>query len=515
MIKDNEEMQYLATVRQRKEKESDYSYCLRVGRTIIESIDRMGSIYVNGNALFFFDDEDKILYSVPPLPSQSDFERFLLMRLNFSAAHRYGRIIYERLLVEMLTEAKPAEIHRFSTFKKGAFYFRSSDNRIGVVTEDSVYYKDNGYRGILFLKNDWMEDLPETKASEDSSYFLEHFLNNIWFDGKEEYPENVQRFMLLNWFLYGLFNPKSSSRPILVMQGEKGTGKTSTLLAFSALFWGQNFTAGEVPSDMRDFHNALLNNDMIIIDNFDEKAPDQFIDQLTRLSTGGGIMRRPLYADINAPSIRESVHCSIAITTRTATFNRDDLVDRTIACALTNKRQESNLKVELHKHIYENRNEYWQSFLSFLMLTIKNLNAKSAQDIDFKPLFRMVDFESFCYKASSLSPKSVEERFQKMMDYQVEFESLNNKFVEVFKTVAEDGGFETDGKFYSTEKIHEILNGYQKVTTDVQHTGNSLNKYQRLLSKYINISPSRGYTNDGRKRGWTFSKYDLFTEAIK
>lgn len=500
------EIQGFSDARARDEKETEYSYQRRVGTQLVEMLNFLGQIYISGDQVYFFEKEEKILYFVNRIACFDDFEQYLLRKYNFSTKQRHGRAIYDQMFVGLKTKAKPADLHSFSAYKNGVLYIRVSNSRMAVIDGQKVYYKDNSYRGVIFKSSTWIEDLPEAKVGEEAD-FIENFFQQIWLDDQQHMPLNTQRFLFLGWFLYLIFRSDTTSRPLLVLEGEQGTGKTSSLLAFGMLLFGGKFTAGEVPTDMRDFHNSLLNNEFVIIDNFDESAPDQFIDQLTRLTTGGGINRRPLYADINAPSIREEVQCSIAITTRTAKFNRDDLTARSIPLHLTNMRDQLDMNIDLHKYVLQNREQIWGGLLALLSRVTSHLKK---EPVAFKSQFRMIEFESFCYNAfSTLGVERVHRHFENLSNAQREFAMLGNKFVQAVKEAVLEGEIGGDGNFYSTETLHEILKGFGSGTRDVQHTGNSMSSFLSLIKQFVGVEATRGYEQGSRRRGWKFYRLDI------
>lgn len=489
-----------------------HAHDMEVAYILVGALKKLGKIYKNNDQLFFFEDLTKQLHSIPEnREPNSTFQHFLVDKLNFSMHDKGARGVYERVFVKCQVAAIDANVYDFfyTDKSKNRLYFRVSNSRLGILSAKELSYADNGTDGVIFKTNNWSADLPEVQPEQTADLFLD-FIGNIWFSDLPNYSVKAQRFMTMNWFLYSIIESQSTARPILVYEGERGTGKTSTLLAFGKLLFGSNYSADEVPHDIRDFHSSLLNNEFIIIDNFDERAPDQFIDQLTRLTTGGGINRRPLYKDVGAEPIREIVKCSIAITTRTAVFNRDDLVDRSIPCRLINKKDDINMRVELHKHVESNRDKYWASLLSYLQTVLANLTENKG--MEFKSRFRMVDFERFCYESSSLPVERVSANIEQMIDYQVDFEAMNNRFIEVFEEMVENKGI-TYGVRYTTEEVHQIINSYAPVTTSVQHTGNSMSKYERLLSRYVEISRCIVSDDNGkRKRGWIFKGHNTIKE---
>ena len=84
--------------------------------------------------------------------------------------------------------------------------------------------------------------------------------------------------------------------PILILQGEQGTGKSSVCKILRALTDASTVPLRAPPKELRDLLVSAANNYLVVLDNLSGLSPE-ISDCLCRLSTGGGIDVRSLYTD--------------------------------------------------------------------------------------------------------------------------------------------------------------------------------------------------------------------------
>jgi hypothetical protein len=84
--------------------------------------------------------------------------------------------------------------------------------------------------------------------------------------------------------------------PLLVLQGEQGSAKSTTARLARACIDPAGGELRAPPEDERDLAIAATNNYLLIYDNV-SRVQDWFSDALCRLATGGGLGTRQLYTD--------------------------------------------------------------------------------------------------------------------------------------------------------------------------------------------------------------------------
>ncbi len=134
--------------------------------------------------------------------------------------------------------------------------------------------------------------------------------------------------------------------PLLVLQGEQGTAKSTAEKILRMLIDPSTTPLRTTPRDERDLMIAANNSLVIAYDNISH-LPDWLSDSLCRLATGGGLSTRALFTDdeeILFDAIRPCLLNGIA-----NVANRPDLVDRSLIIELPvieeeDRRLESELR---------------------------------------------------------------------------------------------------------------------------------------------------------------------------
>ncbi|MSQ47309.1 MAG: hypothetical protein EXR78_02800 [Deltaproteobacteria bacterium] len=141
--------------------------------------------------------------------------------------------------------------------------------------------------------------------------------------------DSDNRKLLIAWLLAAL-RPRGPY-PVLVLQGEQGSAKSTTARILRALVDPNEASLRAEPRDARDLIIAATNGWIVALDNLSH-IQSWLSDGLCRLSTGGGFTTRELYTDseeviFNAqrPSLLNGIE---EITTR------PDLLDRAIPLSL-------------------------------------------------------------------------------------------------------------------------------------------------------------------------------------
>jgi len=106
--------------------------------------------------------------------------------------------------------------------------------------------------------------------------------------------DNKQLPLVIGWLLCALGGVKPY--PILILQGEQGTGKSTTSRVLRSLIDPSTVPLRSPPKDPRDLLVSAGNNHIVVLDNLSGLSPE-LSDCLCRLSTGGGIDLRALFTD--------------------------------------------------------------------------------------------------------------------------------------------------------------------------------------------------------------------------
>jgi putative DNA primase/helicase len=106
---------------------------------------------------------------------------------------------------------------------------------------------------------------------------------------------DAEGFLLLLAWLVGAIRPGSPC-PILVLQGEQGTAKSTLARLCKELIDPHHSALRALPKNEYDLAISAAHQHVLVFDNL-STIPDGMSDALCRLVTGGGISRRKLYSD--------------------------------------------------------------------------------------------------------------------------------------------------------------------------------------------------------------------------
>lgn len=137
-------------------------------------------------------------------------------------------------------------------------------------------------------------------------------------------------FMLTTLWLVAALYPRGPY-PILAVDGEQGSGKTTFSRMLRALVDPNIADLAPLPRDERDAVIACANGALLGLDNLSNITPD-IADMLCRIATGSGFRARRLYSDAEEYIVR--VCTPILLNGIPALLARGDLADRALAITL-------------------------------------------------------------------------------------------------------------------------------------------------------------------------------------
>lgn len=179
---------------------------------------------------------------------------------------------------------------------------------------------------------------------------------------------------------------------ILVLKGEKGSGKSVTIRSLLQLMFGPLVDLVGVPEKADQFTAMASNDHILALDNFDDLAI-WMRNPIAAITTGKQDRLRELYTTNEVRKVE--YRCWLAVTTRTPdTFQRDDIVDRVLMLPTErladDKRQsESSLLRELGQR----RDEWWGELLTFLNLVVREIRKNGIPE---QGGLRMEDWACMC-----------------------------------------------------------------------------------------------------------------------
>ncbi len=197
---------------------------------------------------------------------------------------------------------------------------------------------------VLFTQSDTMQPMI-IPASKGNWGLLLGYLNMP--------PEH--QLLFLGWMTYTLTNPKGKSAyPILVIQGEQGSGKSFLCKSIIRPLVDNNSVGIQMfPRDTKELAISSQNQHVIIYDNL-RSLPKHWSDTLCIASTSGSITGRKLYTDSDETVLQ--LHGALVLNGIHHFIEEPDLASRCVNIQLEplepeTRREESSLKEKLEKEM--------------------------------------------------------------------------------------------------------------------------------------------------------------------
>lgn len=222
----------------------------------------------------------------------------------------------ESLTAEAQFNAPQAEIYLRSAWTPdGAIVYNLANESGQVVRIGEQQWVLADAPDVAFLRREGVLPLPAPQPG-GSIELLRRYVNA----GSDE-----DFLLVVAWAVMAL--RPAGPFPVLIFQGEQGSGKSTTMRVLKMLVDPVKAPIRATPGSERDLVIAAASNSVIAIDNVSTLSP-RTSDALCRLSTGGGFATRAPYTD-DEERVFEQMR-AIEINGIDAVATRQDLLDRAI-----------------------------------------------------------------------------------------------------------------------------------------------------------------------------------------
>ena len=288
------------------------------------------------------------------------------------------------------------------------------DSRVGILslpmnkrtlvscTEEVVGQIPNGTSGFFikpFATFSEFNYYHGNDEGEEGAYISKYLFRDINCSDKANWclSKAEAAFLLEIIFYFIPFTNSMATRPILIIHGPKGSGKSSLLKRIGIAHFGPKFSLSLMPRSRRDLETEFENNIFCCFDNVDRDQRKSQRDALAAISTDAGFRARKLYSDSDQMSY--SPRPLIAITTRNPAFSADDddIVNRSIIINLETLK-DLIPENDLVSQVIKNRNKILSEMVNKMPAVISALKTESPTIPDKS--FRMADFGTFACKAA-------------------------------------------------------------------------------------------------------------------
>ena len=355
---------------------------------VIEDLKSRGELVrADGGRLFWYDRQDRQLYDLDAFP----FRTLFLKDYEINPVEREFVHIFEAVKAATRSEGRRVQICRFS-------YYDRTTHRLYVYGGPASVYRldgsamvrvDNGSDDVLFEDHNEAETIPPEAldlavAGDPIGDVIVSRVNFIRGSGVILSPAQ-QRLVLRVWIVSVFFPELLPAKCLLLLYGEKGSGKTTTLRVILKLLLGANANVTPLVNKEDGFNAAVSSEFLLVLDNVDSFS--RWIeDRLATVATGQTIRLRKLYTTNEMLSY--PTRCCIALTARTPRFRRDDVVDRLQILRVA--RLESFTKeADWYAEIEANRARLWGQLLRDLNAVVALLASDSTVSPDS---IRMADW---------------------------------------------------------------------------------------------------------------------------
>lgn len=255
------------------------------------------------------------------------------------------------------------------------------------VTRDSVTINANGYGATVFqwahACEQFIYDTELKPVPAWHEVLFKDVLHNTVGLSRDEAV-----LVLRCWFLFLLFRSITTTRPILALYGQPGSGKTTIAKLFYRLVYGRYKSVSGL-SDGDDFDMAVSTQPFVAFDNLDTWL--QWLpDKLALCAGDSDIEKRKLYTDLDTILLKRQA--LVAITAHNPKFSREDITDR-LLLLMFQRLPEFKSESDILERVSDMRNTLWMSIIQ----DVQKILATPRPAVQDVPQFRIEDFSSLGY----------------------------------------------------------------------------------------------------------------------
>lgn len=306
--------------------------------------------------------------------------------------------VYTKLEEHALFKGKEIKIRHFSHYNKntGTINIYNNDGAFYEIPKklpsNKITIQKNGTNNIFFKHREFdvIHYIPESVG------FFEQYILDVCNFQHTEYTQlspDQQRFLFTVWF-YSLFFPDlMPTKPILVMTGDYGSGKSTIQRLVGKLLFGASFNVSTIQGE-RDFLTSIINKYYLVYDNVD--INEEWVrNAIASLSTGFKVEVRKLYS--NMEMFQADPISYLAMNSMgQGLYKRPDVANRLLIFR-TKRIQEFIPPHILEKDVLENRD----AILSEIMDNLLKINMFIDDKFTYHGTFRMADFANLGFKIAT------------------------------------------------------------------------------------------------------------------
>ena len=473
-----------------------------VVKLIIKDLTASGSFYFDNNWIYYFNNSTKIMLQI----EEDSFSMKLANDYGLYRDNPEFKAIINKLEEYAKFNGSQITIKNVSYFDNTikSLYVYSNKGIVFEIPEGSgvLQQRFNGYRDIFFKHR--TENAAISYKEKSKGYFERHLLDicNFQYTEFTKLSPDQQRFLFTIWF-YSLFFPNLlPTKPILVMTGDYGSGKSTIQRLVGKLLFGSNFNVSTIQGE-RDFLTSIINKYFLVYDNVD--INEEWVrNAIASLSTGFKVEVRKMYSNMEIFQADPIAYLAMNSMTQ-GLYKRPDVASRLLI--FRTKRLPQFIPAQiLEKNIEDNRNEILSEVFDNLQGILKFIDDK----FTYYGSFRMADFANLGFKIATYFGR--EKEFEIILDIMSREQSSlpmeDNPLVDLFDkwlNIRQEQKYLTTGELYAQlQKVSNETGLFFPFKSSVSF-GRTLQTTLENLKLFYDIASKRG---GGNKLKWLINFRD-------
>lgn len=348
-----------------------------------------------------------------------------------------ARMIYGSLRAYVITSGASVEVRRLAAYDvtTQTAYMSRYDGTMWKIEgsgsgseSEQITAVTNGSDDRFFVDDDQGVPTP-TDIGPHGELWARVLDLNFAAAGLSGITPDQQRMALTIWILMLAFPDLMPTKPLLLIEGTHGSGKSLALQLLQLILMGISRPMIIQRNKEDDFGVILLRSPLAIFDNTDSFI-DWIPDAICAYATDGSWNKRRLYTDDENMVIRP--HAFIAIASKNpASFRREDVADRCIILRL--ERRASNTPArQLKEQILADRPRLLGEYLWHVGRVVDELRAGA--QVDLGETFRMADYAAFARAVGRVmgwTPEAISEMLDALAAEQAVFINEEDPLVSI------------------------------------------------------------------------------------
>lgn len=317
------------------------------------------------------------------------FLAYLLSRYGLSEREEATKFLYDTLRLYIWENGERVELRRFSAFNQEtkAAYISTYDGELWKLDGETPTRYGNGEDGVFFADDDGGIPCAPDIAPHGELFQALTDLNYSPISPGGMTPVHQQRALIV-WILSLAFPDLMPTKPLLIVEGAQGSGKSSSMQQTQLVLFGRKRPIVLSKNKEDDFGIILLRNPLCVFDNLDSFV-EWLPDAVCAYATSAEWTRRKLYTDNEQVTIKP--HAFIAVASKNpASFRREDTADRCIVLRLE-RRKKFIRQQRIEQRVLRQRPKLLGEYLWYVNQMVKVM-AQLPADEDVEEDNRMADF---------------------------------------------------------------------------------------------------------------------------